>query len=82
MNRDEVRTKLERCFALTFPKLDRARIPSASATAMSEWDSVANISLLTLVGEEFGIEIDLEDFEDATSFAAIESRLSQMVQAA
>ena len=79
MSRTEVRTKLERCFALTFPKLDPGLIPAASAEKMSDWDSVAQVSLLTLIGEEFGMDVDFEEFEGATSFAVIEERLRVIV---
>lgn len=78
MSEPEIRTKLERCFALTFPKLDPALIPQASASNMGDWDSVAQVSLLTLIGEEFGIDVDFEDFEDAASFPAIEARLREI----
>ncbi len=77
MSEQEIRTRLERCFALTFPQLDPASVPSASASRLAAWDSVAQVSLLTLIGEEFGVEVDFEDFEDATSFTAIESRLRE-----
>jgi acyl carrier protein len=68
---DNVRDKLERCFALAFPKLDPRRYATASAQNVSEWDSIAQVTLLTLIGEEFGREIDFEEFEGATSFETL-----------
>ena len=68
---DDVRTKLARCFALVFPDLDPSLFESASATTISNWDSLAQITLLTLIGEEFEREIDFEEFEGATSFEAL-----------
>jgi acyl carrier protein len=68
---DDIREKLTRCFALTFPKLDPALYPTASPQSVSEWDSIAQVTLLTLIGEEFGREIDFEEFEGATSFEAL-----------
>jgi acyl carrier protein len=74
---DNVKDKLTACFATVFPSLDPAAISSASAGGMAEWDSLVQVNLLSVIGEEFGIDIDFEDFEDATSFAAILDRLRQ-----
>ncbi len=63
--------RLVACFENVFPALDRAAIPTASHDSCAAWDSVANVTLLTLVAEEFGFDLDFEEFEDATSFAAV-----------
>jgi acyl carrier protein len=72
---DDIRDKLARCFKLTFPKLDPALYPAASPQTVSEWDSIAQVTLLTLIGEEFEREIDFEEFEGATSFEALAQAL-------
>ena len=72
---DNVREKLSRCFALAFPKLEPRKYATASAENMSEWDSMTQLTLLTLIGEEFGRDIDFEEFEGATSFEALERAL-------
>ncbi|MGO8793618.1 MAG: acyl carrier protein [Candidatus Sulfotelmatobacter sp.] len=81
MNENEIRERLSHCFALAFPKLDASRRVTASTENTSGWDSVAQVTLLTLIGEEFGIEVDFEEFEGATSFEALASRISQMISA-
>ncbi|MGC4053301.1 MAG: acyl carrier protein [Paludibaculum sp.] len=63
--------RLVNCFGEVFTNLDRASIPNATHSNIAEWDSIAQVTLLSLIGEEFAIEIDFEDFEDATSFSAI-----------
>jgi acyl carrier protein len=68
---DDTREKLSRCFRLAFPKMDPRLYSTASAESVAEWDSVAHLTLLTLIGEEFGREIDFEEFEAATSFQAL-----------
>jgi len=68
---DEVKDKLAHCFSLAFPQLDRSLYATASADNMSGWDSIAQLTLLTLIGEEFGREIDFEEFEGATSFESL-----------
>jgi acyl carrier protein len=75
---DNVRNKLVRCFSLTFPNADPTRIPAATVDNLHGWDSIAQVRLLSLIGEEFGIEIDFEDFEGATSFEVLASRLSEI----
>jgi acyl carrier protein len=74
---DETATKLEQCFRIAFPTLDPAAIPLASVDRVPAWDSVAQITLLNLIGEEFAIDIDFEEFEGATSFPEVLARLRQ-----
>ena len=72
---DDIREKLTHCFALAFPKLDPSKYATATAQNVTEWDSIAQLTLLTLIGEEFGREMDFEEFEGATSFEALEQAL-------
>lgn len=75
---DTIRAKLAHCFSLAFPQLEPASYPSASAANVPGWDSFAQVTLLSLIGEEFGINVDFEEFEGATSFEAIAARLYEM----
>jgi acyl carrier protein len=63
--------RLQRCFALVFPELPESEIRGASIESVAQWDSLANINLVTLVEEDFQVEISLEDLEKLTSFEAI-----------
>jgi acyl carrier protein len=63
--------KLIRCFQAVFPDLKPEQIPQASAETVSAWDSVTMINLLNLIAEEFGVEVDWENFQELTSYAAI-----------
>lgn len=74
---DTVATRLVRCFSLVFPAMPEERIPGASAQTVEEWDSVAQVTLLTVIAEEFGIEVDFEEFEDAVSFDALAAKLRE-----
>jgi acyl carrier protein len=74
---NHVARKLADCFALTFPNLSAERIPTASAENLSEWDSIAHITLLTVIGEQFGIDVDFEEFEGALSFEALAAKLQE-----
>jgi acyl carrier protein len=74
----KVEEKLSYCFSLAFPKLDPSQRATATSENTSGWDSVAQVTLLTLIGEEFGIDIDFEEFEGATSFEALASRIREI----
>ena len=74
--RDEQLEKLVGCFKKVFPNLSRADILSASQESISAWDSIAHVTLISLIGEAFGLDLDFEDFEEATSFAAFRDVLS------
>jgi acyl carrier protein len=65
---DEIQKRLTTCFRLVFPDLPEAEIPSASQETIAAWDSIATITLVSVIGEEFGIEIDLAQIGDLTSF--------------
>jgi acyl carrier protein len=72
---DNAMEKLNRCFALVFPKLNPSEYATANAQRISAWDSIAHLTLLTLIGEEFGRDVDFEEFEGATSYQALAQAL-------
>jgi acyl carrier protein len=78
---NKVEEKLSYCFSLVFPALDPSLRTRATTENTPGWDSVAQVTLLTLVGEEFGIEVDFEEFEGATSFEALAGRINQITSA-
>ena len=63
--------RLESVFATVFPDLSPEQIKSASQDSVQAWDSVAAITLINLIEEEFEIEMDFDQVADLTSFAAI-----------
>jgi acyl carrier protein len=68
--------KLIRCFQAVFPDLGPEQITQASTETVLAWDSVAMINLLNIIAEEFGIEVDWENFQELTSFAAIRNMVT------
>jgi len=68
---DETAERLAKCFSAVFPALAPEAIPAASSASLESWDSVANITLVSLVEEEFGAEIDVDEIEDPVSFSAL-----------
>jgi acyl carrier protein len=71
MTQDPQFDRLLNCFENVFPNLSRADIPTASPATVKEWDSIAQVTLLSAIGEQFDMDIDFEEFEGATSFPAI-----------
>lgn len=63
--------RLAGCFDKVFPALSRSDLAAATQDSVAAWDSIAQVTLLSLIGEDFGLDIDFEEFEGATSFAAI-----------
>jgi acyl carrier protein len=70
MDDTAIKEKLTRCFCTVFPDLNPAEIESANIENTSGWDSIAQVTLLTLVSEEFGLDVDFEKFEGADTFSA------------
>jgi len=68
---DEQVERLTGCFKQVFPAMNPADIPAATQEGTPAWDSIAHVTLFSLAGEEFGMDLDFEEFADATSFAAI-----------
>ena len=63
--------RLANCFANAFPEIKPDEIARASTASLAAWDSVTHITLLAAISEEFGVELDPEDFEELVSFALI-----------
>ncbi len=68
---DDNKDRLARCFLAVFPRLNGGNVLQASQTSVLGWDSVATVTLLATVEEEFGIEVSLEDMDQLSSFASI-----------
>jgi acyl carrier protein len=73
---NEIEERLSRCFSAVFPDLPESDIPLATAGAIEGWDSMATITLVSVIEEEFGIEIDPEDIEHFISFETVFEYLS------
>ncbi len=68
---DEVESRLVNCFATAFPELEPPEIPSVSMGSLASWDSLAGITLLSLIEEEFSISISPDDAASLVSFELI-----------
>jgi acyl carrier protein len=72
----EQEDRLVRCFASVFPALAPEEIRTASTESVGAWDSLAAVTLVAVVQQEFGVEIDLLDLPELTCFEALRTYLS------
>ena len=73
---NDAQARLSRCFLAVFPGLNREQIALASVQTVEEWDSVASVTLVALIEEEFGIQFELEALDHLVSFRAILDHLN------
>ena len=74
---DDIKQRLTNCFATVFPDLTEEEIHRASQVSVASWDSVASITLVNVIEEEFEIQIDLEAVADLVSFDLVLDYLTQ-----
>lgn len=67
--------RLVNCFKAVFPNLTDEEVMRASITSVSEWDSIAAISLVVVLEEEFGTEISPDEIENLISFQLVQNYL-------
>jgi acyl carrier protein len=80
MTLDDTNRRLTKCFSAVFPELTENAIHSASPETVPAWDSLASVTLTTVVEEEFALEIDAEDIESLVSFQKLLEYLRARVQ--
>jgi acyl carrier protein len=74
---DGLEARLETCFLTVFPDLPAANVQQATVDSVEKWDSLATVTLVAVIEEEFGIEIDFkDDLESFVSFQGIARYLS------
>jgi acyl carrier protein len=66
-----IEQRVAQCFLNVFEDVKEKDLSRASQASIPQWDSVAQVTLLSAVAEEFGLELDDESFEALTSYALI-----------
>jgi len=74
---DNLDQRLRQCFQTVFPGMPVGEIPLATTDGVSDWDSVAAVTLAAVVEEEFQISLDFERLPELNSYAALRSHLEQ-----
>jgi acyl carrier protein len=63
--------RLVSCFSSVFPNLSFDEIPRASTASVANWDSLATVTLVSVIEEEFGVMITPEEYEYVVSFELV-----------
>jgi acyl carrier protein len=69
---NDQRSRILQCFAAAFPDQPAKSLPTASMDTVKQWDSLAHVTLLSLISEEFTLDLAADDYEALTSFTAVE----------
>ena len=76
---NDIKTRLVGCFQTVFPDLPEADILTASQDSLASWDSVASLTMVNVIEEEFGIEVDFDALADLNTFDRIDQYLGMAV---
>jgi acyl carrier protein len=68
---DSREAKLIKVFQTVFPDMDAQKVRAASQESVPGWDSVAALTLMNVIEEEFEIQLDFDKAADLTSFSEI-----------
>lgn len=74
---DDVGARLTKCFLAVFPKIKPDEARGANAATIDQWDSVASVTLFTLIEEEFGITLDMDALDQFNSFDNIRRHIEK-----
>jgi acyl carrier protein len=78
----ELDERLVRCFASVFPALSPDQIRTASVESVPDWDSLATVTLVAVLEQEFNVQIDLLSSPELTSFAGVRDYMCTRVEQA
>jgi acyl carrier protein len=67
----DIQERLVKCFENVFPDLPRGEISQCSQAKNPKWDSVASITLVNVIEDEFGFELDFDLLSELDSFDRI-----------
>ena len=68
---NNIQQRVALCFTNVFPNIRQDEIPTASAASLASWNSIAQVTLLSSLAEEFGIDFEVDDFEQLDSYPLI-----------
>jgi acyl carrier protein len=77
---DEIATRLVKCFQTVFPSIPESRVRDASQASVEAWDSVATVTLLYVIEDEFGVKVALDRLGELDSFNRIHEYLREATQ--
>ena len=63
--------RLVNCFGIVFPNLSREEIVRSSTASVATWDSLATVTLVSVIEEEFGLTMTPAEYEYLVSFELV-----------
>ncbi len=69
--------RLAHCFSCVFPALTEEEIRTADVARLTEIDSLAGVTLVSLIGEEFGVDVDFENLLELGTFQGVKNYLRE-----
>ena len=76
----ELDDRLMLCFASVFPALPQNQIHAASVESVPAWDSLAAVTLIAVLEQEFNTQIDLMELPELTSYQAVREYLQRHIK--
>jgi acyl carrier protein len=76
---NDTQNRILRCFVNVFPDLPPAELSNLSVASLARWDSIAHVTLLSAIAEEFSLDISPEDFEELTSYKLIADYVAERI---
>lgn len=73
----ELDDRLIRCVSSVFPNLSEEDIQASDVAQLMEADSLAAVTLVAVLDEEFGLNLDLEGLVKLGSFQALQRHLRE-----
>lgn len=70
--------RLMDCFATVFPGATREEIRTSKFEDLPGWDSLRGVTLLAVLDDEFGLQMDVTELMNLETFEALEGRLSDV----
>jgi acyl carrier protein len=70
---DNLEHRLVRCFSSVFPDLNEEQIRNASIDSVPAWHSLAAVTLVAILQEEFALQVSLADLPNLVSFSTVQN---------
>jgi acyl carrier protein len=77
-NGPDTRTRLIQCFREVFPALDETQILGAEYTELQAWDSLASLTLVAIIEDEFACTLPDDLVASLTSFDRIHTAVADL----
>ena len=74
---DDTGKRLTKCFLAVFPEMAPEEVASAATASVKNWDSVASVTLFSLIEEEFGVVLSLDALDEFNAFQQILAHLER-----